>query len=59
MGIKEMGWKAIFQDDKKKNKKIKKHQQRYGLRSFKTSLQVKQLASFESKLIILVKSIKI
>ena len=58
MGIKEMGWKAIFQDDKKKKKK-KKHQQRYGLRSFKTSLQVKQLASFESKLIILVKSIKI
>ena len=57
MGIKEMGWKAIFKHEKKKKKK--KHQQRYGLRSFKTSLQVKQLASFESKLIILVKSIKI
>ena len=56
MAIKEMGWKAIFQDTKKKKKN---HQQRYGLRSFKISLQVKQLVSFESKLIILVKSIKL
>ena len=54
MVYKQMRRKAIFQDIKKE----KNNQQRYGLCSFKISPPVKELAAFESILIILVKNIK-
>ena len=54
MTIKRMRWKAIFQDTKKE----KSNQQRYGLRSFKIPPRVKELASFESELVELIKNIK-
>ena len=54
MVIKRMRRKAIFQDTKKE----KRNQQRYGLRSFKITPPVKELAAFEFELIELVKNIK-
>ena len=44
MVIKQMRWKAIFQDTKRENH----NQQMYGLRSFKIPPPVKELAAFES-----------
>ena len=41
MVIKEIRWKAIFQDTKKE-----KNQERYGLSSFKIPPSVKELATF-------------
>ena len=49
-----MRWKSIFQDTKKE----KSNQQRYGLCSFKIPPPVKELATFESELVELVKNIK-
>ena len=54
MVIKRMRWKLIFQDTKKE----KNNQQRYRLRSLKIPPPVKELATFESELIELVKNIK-
>ena len=49
-----MRWKEIFEDKKKE----KNNEQSYGLRSFKITTSVKELAAFESELIELVKNIK-
>ena len=54
MVIKRMRWKLIFQDTKKE----KNNQQRYRLCSLKIPPPVKELATFESELIELVKNIK-
>ena len=50
-----MRQRAIFQDTKKE----KSNQQRYGLRSFMMPPPVKELATFESKLIELARNITI
>ena len=55
MVIKQMRWKAIFQDTRNE----KSNHQRYGLLSFKIPPSVKELAAFESQLIELVKNIKL
>ena len=44
MVVKRMRWKAIFQDTKKE----KRNQQRYGLRSFKITTPVKEIAALNS-----------
>ena len=49
-----MRWKAIFENKKKE----KNNHQSYGLHSFKITTSVKELATFESELIELVKNIK-
>ena len=52
--IERMRWKAIFENKKKE----KNNHQSYGLCSFKITTSVKELATFESELIELVKNIK-
>ena len=54
MLIKRMRWKAIFFDEKDKNRP----KETYGLKSFKTPSQVKDLLPFENDLLNLVKNVK-